>query len=238
MIRTVRLSIVLSLMLWLLPPSAFAQWRAGVVLTAAKVKAMGVSGGFVACPVDDATFERMRRGGSFPEDCTVKREDLRYLKVLHYNYDGKVQTGEMVCNKSVAADLLDIFRELYDNKYQICRMVLIDEYGADDEASMADNNSSAFCFRRINGSSRLSKHAQGLAVDINPVQNPCVSYNIKGAVRRIEPDTAEARKYIRRNAAAAHAIDKDDLCYRLFTSHGFRWGGNWRTKKDYQHFEK
>ena len=238
MMRTARLSFVLSLTLSLLPPSAFAQWRAGAVLTAAKVKAMDVSDCFAACVIDDATFARMRRGGSFPEGCTVKRDDLRYLKVLHYNYDGKVQTGEMVCNKAVAADLLEIFRELYDNKYQIARMVLIDEYGADDEASMGDNNSSAFCFRRVNGSTRLSKHAQGLAVDINPVQNPCVSYNAKGAVRRIEPDTAEARKHIRRNAATAHTIDKDDLCYRLFVARGFRWGGSWRTKKDYQHFEK
>lgn len=236
--RTARLSFVLSLTLSLLPPSAFAQWRAGAVLTAAKVKAMDVSDCFAACVIDDATFARMRRGGSFPEGCTVKRDDLRYLKVLHYNYDGKVQTGEMVCNNAVAADLLEIFRELYDNKYQIARMVLIDEYGADDEASMGDNNSSAFCFRRVNGSTRLSKHAQGLAVDINPVQNPCVSYNAKGAVRRIEPDTAEARKHIRRNAATAHTIDKDDLCYRLFVARGFRWGGSWRTKKDYQHFEK
>ncbi len=238
MMRTARLSFVLSLTLSLLPPSAFAQWRAGAVLTAAKVKAMDVSDCFAACVIDDATFARMRRGGSFPEGCTVKRDDLRYLKVLHYNYDGKVQTGEMVCNNAVAADLLEIFRELYDNKYQIARMVLIDEYGADDEASMGDNNSSAFCFRRVNGSTRLSKHAQGLAVDINPVQNPCVSYNAKGAVRRIEPDTAEARKHIRRNAATAHTIDKDDLCYRLFVARGFRWGGSWRTKKDYQHFEK
>ena len=238
MMRTARLSFVLSLTLSLLPPSAFAQWRAGAVLTAAKVKAMDVSDCFAACVIDDATFARMRRGGSFPEGCTVKRDDLRYLKVLHYNYDGKVQTGEMVCNKAVAADLLEIFRELYYNKYQIARMVLIDEYGADDEASMGDNNSSAFCFRRVNGSTRLSKHAQGLAVDINPMQNPCVSYNAKGAVRRIEPDTAEARKHIRRNAATAHTIDKDDLCYRLFVAHGFRWGGSWRTKKDYQHFEK
>lgn len=236
--RTARLSFVLSLTLSLLPPSAFAQWRAGAVLTAAKVKAMDVSDCFAACVIDDATFARMRRGGSFPEGCTVKRDDLRYLKVLHYNYDGKVQTGEMVCNNAVAADLLEIFRELYDNKYQIARMVLIDEYGADDEASMGDNNSSAFCFRRVNGSTRLSKHAQGLAVDINPVQNPCVSYNAKGAVRRIEPDTAEARKHIRRNAATPHTIDKDDLCYRLFVARGFRWGGSWRTKKDYQHFEK
>jgi hypothetical protein len=236
--RRVRLTCLLSILLWLLPPDAAAQWRAGEVLTAAEVKAADRSGGFVATEIDDATFARMQRGGSFPMGCTVSRGDLRYLRLLHYNFDGRVQRGELVCNKSVAADLLDIFRTLYENKYRIERMVLIDEYGADDETSMADNNSSAFCFRRINGSARLSKHAQGLAVDINPVQNPCVSYNSKGGVRRVEPGTAEARKNISRSAAAAHQIDKNDLCYRLFTSHGFRWGGAWRTKKDYQHFEK
>lgn len=237
--KTVRLACALfAFLLCLLPLDALAQWRAGKVLTAAEVKAVNESECFVSSEIDDATFARMQRGGSFPKGCTVKRTDLRYLRLLHYNYDGKVQTGELVCNKAVAADLIDIFRELYENKYQIQRMVLIDEYDASDETSMSANNSSAFCFRTIKGAKRLSKHAQGLAVDINPLQNPCVSYNAQSAVRRVEPNVAEANKNVHRKSGTAHQIDKNDLCYKLFVSHGFRWGGAWRTKKDYQHFER
>jgi hypothetical protein len=220
------------------PSGCFAQSLKPVVLTEAQVKEKGVNAYFKAMKIDDEVMKRMRHGGSFPVDCTVKRESLRYLKVLHYNFNGEIQTGELVCNAAIADELIDIFKELYRNKYQIDRMVLIDEYGADDELSMRNNNSSAFCFRRVNGSTRLSKHARGLAIDINPLQNPCVRYNVNGHLRDIEPDTPEARKHIKRNSKQVHMIDKNDLCYKLFIKHGFRWGGSWRSKKDYQHFEK
>lgn len=219
-------------------PTCSAQGFKPLVLKEAQVKEKGANEYFKAMKIDDEVMMRMRRGGSFPADCTVKRESLRYLKVLHYNFNGRIQTGELVCNVTIADDLIDILKELYRNKYQIEKMVLIDEYSADDELSMSDNNSSAFCFRKVSGSNRLSKHARGLAIDINPLQNPCVRYNVNGLLRDIEPDTQEARKHIKRNSGQAHMIDKNDLCYKLFIRHGFRWGGSWRSKKDYQHFEK
>ncbi len=193
---------------------------------------------FTISEIDDAIMARMRRGGSFPDGCTTKRSDLRYLQVLHYDYDGKVTRGELVCNKSIADDLLAIFRELFRQKYEINKMVLIDDYDASDEASMADNNTSAFCFRSVNGSIRPSRHALGLAIDINPVDNPCVTYNKKGNISKIEPNTPQARKNTVRNIKNPHAIMKNDLCYQLFARYGFTWGGAWRTKKDYQHFQK
>lgn len=194
--------------------------------------------GFMISNIDDATFGRMQRGGSYPKECTVKRNDLRYLKVLYVDFNGKTEVGEIVCNKAIAQDLIDIFRELYKQKYPICHIALIDEYGADDETSMRANNTSCFCYRTIKGSSKLSKHSLGMAIDINPLQNPCVRYTKNGKLRRIEPDTEEARKYIKRATMKAHVITSEDLCYKLFLQHGFRWGGAWRTVKDYQHFEK
>ncbi|MCD8282928.1 MAG: M15 family metallopeptidase [Prevotella sp.] len=228
----------MSLLLALYVGSSAAQTKAGQVLSTPPATEEETDGFFSAYVIDDGTFARMRRGGSFPADCTVERESLRYLRVLHYNYSGQVQTGELVCNKSIAADLLAIFRELFREKYPIYKIVLIDEYGASDEASMADNNTSCFCFRRIKGSSALSKHSLGLAVDINPADNPCVRYDARGNILTIEPDTPEARQTALHPSANKHAIAAGDVCRRLFARYGFSWGGNWRSKKDRQHFQK
>ena len=188
---------------------------------------------FTADTITQATFERMR-GWSFPDGCTVSRQDLRYLRVLHYDADGRVHQGELVCNKLIANDLLDIFRQLYDARYPIGRMQLIDDFEADDERSMRANNTSCFCFRAIAGSKKLSKHAQGLAIDISPLYNPCVRQRDGHPV--VQPSTA--RRWANRRIASPYKLEKDDLCYRLFIEHGFTWGGAWRSLKDYQHFEK
>ena len=153
---------------------------------------------------------------------------------LHYNKVGEVKEGELVCHKSIADDLLAIFRELYEAKYPIERMVLIDEYDADDEASMCTNNTSAFNFRYISGTRRLSRHAQGMAIDINPLYNPYVRQ--RNGRTLVSPTGAEA--YIDRTKDFPYKIVKGDLCYRLFRKYGFTWGGDWKNSKDYQHFEK
>jgi len=189
---------------------------------------------FTVDTISDAVFERMK-GRSFPSHCSIARSDLRYLTVLHYNAEGEVLKGEMVCNKAIADDLIDIFRKLYEAHYPIERMRLIDDYDADDERSMSDNNSSCFCFRGIAGSTTLSNHARGLAVDINTRYNPCVR-KLSNGKTRIEP--ANGKRYANRQRHSKYKIERDDLCYRLFTEHGFKWGGDWNNPKDYQHFEK
>ena len=183
--------------------------------------------------LSDEVFRRMV-GKSYPKDCTVRRSDLRLLHVLHVDAEGHEHEGEMVCNKAIAQDLLHIFRRLYEARYPIERMRLIDDYDADDERSMTDNNTSCFCFRQIAGSKKLSKHSLGLAVDINPLYNPCVRQTAKGGTT-IQP--AAGRRYADRSKKSPYKIEKGDLCYRLFTEHGFTWGGSWRSVKDYQHFE-
>ncbi len=189
---------------------------------------------FTVDTISNAVFQRMQ-GGSFPEECTIRRTDLRYLRVLHYDAEGKVHEGELVCNKMIAQDLIEIFRELYKAHYPIARMQLIDDFGADDEESMQANNTSCFCFRQISGSRKLSKHAQGLAIDINPLFNPYVRQQ-RGGRTVVQPKTA--RRWANRKATSPYKIEKGDLCHRLFLAHGFSWGGAWRSLKDYQHFEK
>ena len=169
-------------------------------------------------------------GRSYPEGCPVRMDDLRYLRILHYGFDGEIHLGEMVCNAAVADDLLDIFMSLFDAKYRIASVKLIDDFGADDSASMAADNSSCFNFRPKTGQRALSAHALGLAVDINPVENPYVHGE------RILP--AAGAKFADRSRRSEHMIDKEDLCYKLFKEKGFQWGGEWRSAKDYQHFEK
>ena len=155
---------------------------------------------------------------------------LRYLRVRHVDFDGREQTGEMVCHRDIAEDLLFIFKALYEARYPIASIRLIDDFGASDEASMTANNTSCFNYRSIAGRTALSRHALGMAVDINPLQNPYVREEV------IRP--AAGRPYADRAQSFAHKIDRDDLCYKLFRSRGFSWGGAWRSAKDYQHFEK
>lgn len=206
--------------------------QAGVVLpecrTAAERESL-MSRYFTQQELPDHVFRRMQ-GKSYGKDCTTPRSALRYLLVLHRNSDGHTQVGEMVCHKSIARRLLTIFRSLYEEGYRIERMVLIDDYDADDQRSMAANNTTCFNFRRQTGSrTRVSKHGLGLAVDINPLYNPYV----KGTV--VQP--AEARPYATNRDKVPMAIRRGDLCHRLFLQQGFRWGGAWRSLKDYQHFE-
>lgn len=184
--------------------------------------------------ISNQVYQRML-GKSYPANCPVDLSELRYLRVLHYDAQGKTHSGEIVCNHLIAEDLLDIFQQLYQAHYPIERMHLIDDYDADDERSMTANNTSCFCFRAIAGSQRLSKHARGLAIDINPLHNPCIKSRKDGSTL-IQPKAGQ--KYTNRNKKTNYQIRKDDLCYQLFIAHGFSWGGNWRSSKDYQHFEK
>ena len=189
---------------------------------------------FSSQPIPDSVFQRMQ-GRSWPEGCTIRRADLRYLRLSHYDAEKRQHVGEMVCNKAIADDLIEIFKELYRQKYPIQRIRLIDDYDASDERSMRDNNSSCFCYRRISGTTKLSKHAQGMAVDINTLYNPYVRTGKNGR-RIVEPATAT--KYVDRRKNFPYKIVKGDLLHRLFLQHGFKWGGSWRTMKDWQHFEK
>lgn len=188
---------------------------------------------FYISEIPDEIFEKMQ-GKSYKEDCTVPREELRYLHVLHVGFDGQIKEGELVVNKAIADDVLAIIEELYQADYPIEKVCLVDEYDADDEASMRDNNSSAFNFRFISHTTKISKHGLGMAVDINPLYNPYVK-TVNGE-ESIEP--ANAAAYVDRRGDFPYKIDHEDLCYKLFTRYGFTWGGDWEHSKDYQHFEK
>lgn len=177
-------------------------------------------------------------GVSYKKNKYITYDDLRYVRVKYYNYKGEEKDGELIVNKLIAQDIVEIFYELYEIEYPVRRMKLVDEYDADDNKSMAADNTSSFNYRIIAGSKNsLSMHALGLAIDINPKINPCV-----GGAHGIVPSNGKA--YAQRKASkckgkyADHMIHKDDEAYNIFIKHGFSWGGEWDNMKDYQHFYK
>lgn len=176
-------------------------------------------------------------GSSYPDDdsAEISLSELNYVHILHYNFEGEISEGELICNSAIAQDLVEIFYELYTAEYQLERVLLIDYYDADDTTSMMANNTSCFNYRNIDDTDKLSRHAFGLAIDVNPFYNPYIRFTKDGG-QIISPESSEA--YADRTQSFPYKIDADDLCCRLFLEHGFTWGGNWNSSKDYQHFQK
>lgn len=206
-----------------------AAMEAGSIIPTARLPEEGPEAFFYQEEISDEVFQRIN-GISYREGCPVTREQLRYVRVLHWGFDGATHVGELICNKSTAQDMVDIFLRLYWEEYLIEKMLLVDHYGGDDEASMEDNNTSCFNYRPVSGTSTLSRHAYGLAIDINPLYNPYITSS------GYEP--ANAGDYVDRSKDTPYKITSTDDCYLEFESHGFAWGGWWKNVKDYQHFEK
>ena len=169
-------------------------------------------------------------GVSYRQDSPVSIEDLAYIKLTYWGFDRKTHMGELIVHKEVADEIVDIFHEIYLAKFPIDKMRLIDRYNASDDLSMADNNTSAFCVRSSRNSTVLSKHSYGLAVDINPIQNPY----IKG--KAVIPQ--EAEEFKNRRVSSDGMIVPGGAVYNAFKKRNWKWGGEWQSIKDYQHFEK
>jgi len=168
-------------------------------------------------------------GKSWKEGCPVSLEDLRYLTFSHWGYDEKVHQGELVVHKDVAVTVVNIFRELFEKGFLIEKMSLIDYYNCDDETSMKDNNSYAFCCRKVRDTGQFSEHSYGMAIDINPLVNPCVIGD------KVSP--GEGREYIDRTRTDVKGmVVEGDVFCQAFINKNWGWGGNWINLKDYQHF--
>lgn len=156
-------------------------------------------------------------------------DELRLLTVTHWDFAQRVRQGELVVATAVADFVLQIFEAIFVAGFPIAQLRLIDHYGGDDERSMADNNSSAFNCRLIAGTTRPSRHALGLAIDINPVQNP---YVVQGVVY---PESAQP--YVDRSRVRPGMLLQGDPVVSAFERAGWVWGGTWSEPKDYHHFE-
>jgi hypothetical protein len=168
-------------------------------------------------------------GASWHEGCPVPVEDLRQLTLAHWGMDGAVHPGRLVVAADEADHVVAVFRALFDARYPIERMEPIAAYGGDDDASMAANNTSGFNCRTVKGTSRLSEHASGRAIDVNPLLNPFVYTD-----GRIDPPTGAA--YADRTRTDPGIIHAGDPAVAAFAAEGWVWGGTWSGGKDFQHF--
>lgn len=194
-------------------------------------QAGGASGfRFSKGPVPDPTVARMREH-SWRAGCPTPISDLVYLRISHLGFDGAVHEGELVVHKSIADEVVALFRFLFEQRFPIEKMRLVEDYRGDDDASMADNNTSAFnCRFVMDRPGVFSKHSEGKAIDINPRTNPMVS-----GKSVFPPSGAE---FLRPGVRAPGMLRSGSPVVTELVRRGWTWGGNWKTPKDYQHFEK
>ena len=167
---------------------------------------------------------------SWHRGCPVAPAQLRRLRVSYWGFDRRAHTGTLVVNVRAAAPLTRVFSRLYAARFPIRRMRPIDVYGGSDERSLAADNTSAFNCRYAvaPGPKRWSVHAYGLAIDVNPVENP---YVLGG---RVHPRAGRA--YLDRSRVRLGMAVRGGLLVRAFASVGWAWGGRWSASPDYQHF--
>ncbi len=170
-------------------------------------------------------------GVSWQPGCPVPIDDLRIIEMNHWGFDGTVhEGGQLMVHEDVADEVVAAFGEVFDARFPIRRMELIEQYGGSDDASMEADNTSAFNCRPITGSpGRFSIHSYGKAIDINTVENPYVKGDI------VLPAAGAA--YLDREDVRPGMIVKNDIVVKAFKNRGFDWGGSWHSLKDYQHFE-
>jgi len=154
------------------------------------------------------------------------KKQLTLVNVKYYGFDSLIHRGQIIVNKSVEEDVIEIFEELLKEKFPIEKVIPIKHYNWNDDLSMQDNNTSSFNYRKIANSNRMSAHSLGLAIDINPRINPY----IKG--EKISPSNGSYSR------SKLGTITDSTTCFKIFKKYGWKWGGNWRYSKDYQHFSK
>ncbi len=183
-------------------------------------------------PITPNIKKRMINGGSYHQGCPVALNSLRYIKLKYIGFDGAEHNGELVVNKAVANDVVNIFKKLYGIKYPIKKMELVSNYGGSDFKSIEADNTSAFNCRFVDGTTKWSNHSYGRAIDINPIENPYVS-------KSGHTSHKASKEFVPRTHAISNAVIlAGDSIVKIFKSYGWRWGGDWHCCKDYQHFDK
>lgn len=163
------------------------------------------------------------KGAEIPDD--IKR-DLVILTVQYYSFDKRLHQGQLVINKELSNDLTKIFNTIKQKRFPVAKVIPIVRYNWNDEKSMEDNNTSAFNYRFIAGTKKLSNHSYGTAIDINPLFNPYIRKDLH------QPKGTEY------NPEKPGTITENSFLIREFKKLGWEWGGEWKDRKDYQHFEK
>lgn len=178
-----------------------------------------------------ADVQAQMRQASWHNGCPVEIAELRQIRVEYFDFHAATAHGILIVHKDVAQEVAEIFQHLFRHRFQIERMEPVENFGGSDDRSMAANNTSAFNCRDIAGQpGKFSNHSWGRAIDINPLINPYV----KGET--VLPP--QGKQYLNRGIAHPGSILADSYIVHVFAQHGWNWGGNWKDRRDYQHFEK
>ena len=178
----------------------------------------------------DAELRDRMRGSSWHRGCPVGFADLRLVTLRRFGMDGDAHPGRLVVHRDQARKIVRVMRRLFEIRFPIRRMWLIDAFDGSDRRSMRWNNTSAFNCRYVAGTTRWSQHAYGRAIDINPVQNPYVSGDY------VSPE--EGTRYADRSVREPGMIHPRGAVVRAFAAEDWKWGGYWSGAKDYQHFSR
>lgn len=171
-------------------------------------------------------------GSSWHEGCPVPLADLRYVRVAHWGFDGDLSIGELIVHQDVTPDIESVFRTMFQAEFPIRSMRLVDDFGADDYASIKADNTSAFnCRMRTDTPGEWSQHSYGRAIDVNPLENPYVSASGTTA----HPGS---RTYLDRTNIRTGMVAAGDATVAAFAARGWEWGGTWDPPIDYQHFSR
>lgn len=173
----------------------------------------------------DSDFSYEQVINNYPLQKNIK-DKLVLISVEYFSFDNLLHRGQIVIHKDLAKDIIEIFEMIKQKKFPIEKVIPINYYNWSDEASMEANNTSAFNFRKVKESKKMSAHALGRAIDINPKQNPHIK---NGKYYPPNSDYDPKRE---------GTITANSFIVKEFKKRGWSWGGNWKSSKDYQHFEK
>ena len=184
----------------------------------------------------DENYAKQMEGITYQKECPVSLDDLRIVNVKYLGFDDKEHFGDIVVHKDISLEVSQIFEELLAINYPIRKIFPIEKYNGDDFESIEDDNTSAFNCRKAEGSTKYSKHSYGKAIDINPLENPYVykdgttshKDSVKYLIREENNDSIENKAVLTSSSQAV----------QIFKKYGWKWGGDWKNIKDYQHFNK
>jgi hypothetical protein len=184
----------------------------------------------------DEKYANKMIGLTYHKECPVSLDELRIVNVKYLGFDNNIYWGDIIVHKDLAFEVTEIFKELFEISYAIKQIIPIEKYNGDDFASIEADNTSAFNCRKVEGSQKYSKHSYGKAIDLNPLENPYVYSNgttsheasQKYLIRKLNDDSIENKAVLTSSSKAV----------QIFKKYGWKWGGDWKNIKDYQHFQK
>ena len=171
----------------------------------------------------DLSFEEAISGTIAPPDLI---NNLMIINVEYFSFDNKLHRGQLVINKIIEKDIVELFELIKQNKFPVKSVIPIVKYDWSDCISMLENNTSCFNYRTVSGTNKLSNHAFGIAIDINPMQNP---YKFKNFV------SPKGATY---NIKKAGTISEKSEITKFLLHRNWNWGGYYKSIKDWQHFDK